>query len=57
MNAAVKTIEEALKKRPYKLISKATTPMSSGFVPELDGSSELNDKDRQFFQEIIGMLR
>ena len=31
--------------------------MSSAFVPELDGSPELNDRDKQFFQELIGMLR
>ena len=56
VNAAVDTIEKALKNRPYKLISKVTTPMSSAFVPELDGSPELNDRDKQFFQELIGML-
>ena len=57
VNAAIKTIEEALKSKSYKLISKATTPMSSNFVPELDGTPELNDDDKQFYQVIIRMLR
>ena len=57
VNAAVKTIEAALEKKPYKLLSKAVTPITSDFVQELDGTPELNYGDRQFFQELIGMLR
>ena len=40
-----------------KLPSKATTPMVSYFVPELDGTPELGPDDHRFFPEMIGMLR
>ena len=57
VNAAIKTIEAALKDKRYKLMSKANTPMTSSFIPELDGSPELGDDNCQLFQELIGMLR
>ena len=31
--------------------------MMSAFVPELDGTPELEPDDHRFFQEMIGMLR
>ena len=36
---------------------KAPTPMTAGYVSELDISDELNAEDTQFYQELIGMLR
>ena len=57
INVAIKTIEEALKNRPWKLPTKVTTPMVTNYYPELDDSPELEQKDIQFYQEMMGMLR
>ena len=57
IQAAIKTIEEALENRPWKLPKKVTTPTSSNYAPELDMSDELNAMDTQFYQELIGILR
>ena len=54
---AVKNVEDSLKKRGMKLQSKASTPMGSGYKPELDASEELDADDVTFFQELIGILR
>ena len=40
-----------------KLASRAPTPMTSNYEPELDGSQELNDSDHKYYQELIGILR
>ena len=49
VNAAVSTIKEALKGKTWKLPGRAKTPMSASFLPELDGSPELNLADVQFY--------
>ena len=41
VNAAIKTIEKGLVGRTWKLPSKATTPMTTSYLPELDGTAEL----------------
>ena len=57
VNAGVKNLEEVLRKKRWRMPKKAATPMTSGYVPELDTSDELNAEDTQFYQELIGMLR
>ena len=57
IKAAVDNIEKHLEKRNRKLPSKAVTPMSSGYVPETDGSPELGPELITAFQESIGVLR
>ena len=57
INAAISTVEEALKNRPYKLPTKARTPMTLSYLPELDDTPELESDDVQFYQEMMGMLR
>ena len=57
VKAAVDNIEKHLEKRNCKLPSKAVTPMSSGYVPETDGSPELSPDLVTVFQESIGILR
>ena len=43
VNAAVKTIKEALKeKKKWKMPTRANTPMMASFVPELDAWEKLN---------------
>ena len=56
----VKNVEETLTKKPrWELPNKknALTPMSTSFESELDGSPELNENDRTYYQELIGALR
>ena len=57
VKAAVANVEEMLKKKKKKLYSKAVTPMSATFVPELDTSEELNPEGVTSYQEMIGVLR
>jgi hypothetical protein len=57
VKAAIDNVEEGLRKKRWKLPTKITTPMASAFVPELDGTPELEPEDIQYFQELIGMLR
>lgn len=57
INAAVSTVQNAIKGTRWKLPGRATTPIASGFVPELDDSPELNQEDKTRFQEWIGVLR
>lgn len=57
INAAVETVEAAIKNSSRKLPNRVTTPMLTTYVPELDGTPELDPDGIQFFQELIGMLR
>ena len=58
VKAAVKNVEEAIKEKQWKLPTREIgTPMSTSYSPELDGSPELNDDDRTYYQELIGVLR
>eukprot|EP00980_Cylindrotheca_fusiformis_P013572 scaffold3471_cov85-Cylindrotheca_fusiformis.AAC.1 len=59
VKAAVKTIEESLRKKHkrFKMTPFGDTPMTGNYVPELDGSPELDQEGTQFFQEMIGILR
>ena len=57
VNAAVKNVEEAIKKKSLKIPNKVRTPMDGTFIPELDGTPELDDANVKFYQELIGILR
>lgn len=57
VNAAIKNVDDAVKKKKRRIPSKVRTPMTSDFVPELDGSNELSQEDLTFYQELIGILR
>lgn len=57
VKAAVANVEEKLAKTGKKLPSKVPTPMTLNYVPELDGTPELNEDDTTYFQELIGVLR
>ena len=59
VKAAVQTVRDSVNKDncPWKLPSKAPTPTVSSFIPELDGTPELNPDDHRLYQEMIGMLR
>ena len=57
IKAAIKNVEETIKDKKWKLPSRVSTPMSSNYIPELDETPELDKKDTQYFQELIGILR
>ena len=57
VNAAIKNVEEIIKKKPKYTLKKQATPMSGDYLPELDGTDELNAEDVRLFQELIGVLR
>ena len=57
VKAAIDNVETTIKNTRWKLPSQAKTPMTSDYVPELDGSPELSPKDKTYFQELIGILR
>ena len=57
VNAAIKNVEEAIKKKSLKIPNKVRTPMDGTFIPELDGTLELDNTDVKFYQEFIGILR
>lgn len=57
IKSAIETIEKAIEGRALTTNKKAITPFSSNYKPELDVTDELDDKDTQFFQEMIGILR
>ena len=57
VKAAVANVEEALKQTGDKLPAKCPTPMTSGYRPEVDDTTELSANGLQYFQELIGVLR
>ncbi|MGH7954706.1 MAG: reverse transcriptase domain-containing protein [Gloeomargaritales cyanobacterium] len=52
-----KNVETELRKVDLKLPTKANTPMTSGYRPELDVSPLLDDEQANYFQNLIGVLR
>ena len=57
VKAAIDNVETTIKDTRWKLPSQAKTPMTSNYVPEMNSSLELSDKDKTFFQEWIEILR
>jgi hypothetical protein len=57
IKAAIANVEEQLKKRGKKLVTKAPTPMTTNYYPEMDTSPELEPSGITTYQELIGMLR
>jgi len=59
IQAAVRNVKDYVEKtRPgQKLATRASGPFPAGYIPELDTSPELNDKDASFYQSQIGVVR
>lgn len=58
VNAAIDTVEQRLKERNDRpLPSRAATPMSYDYIPELDATEELESEEITYYQELIGILR
>jgi hypothetical protein len=56
VQAAVRNVEEYLQKKGEKLVAKAPTPLSNGYRPEIDLSSELEAQDLAYYHSLIGVL-
>ena len=54
---AVGDVECELELIGEKLVTKAVTPMTAGYRPELDVSKELDARRANYFQGLIGVLR
>ena len=54
---AVKNVKNHLQKRDLGLLKKASTPMSTNYSPEIDGSPEFNEEDTTFYQSLKGILQ
>lgn len=57
VKSAVSNVESHLKKLGQSLPARATTPLKSGYRPEIDVSDELSDADAAYYQSLIGILR
>ena len=57
VQAAVKNVEQHLEERNLKLVTRAETPISTLYRPEIDVSLELNPTDAAYYQSLIGILR
>ena len=57
VKAAIANVETALDKSGQRLPSRATTPITAGYRPELDTTAELNLSGVRYYQELIGVLR
>jgi len=54
---AIKTVECELSKIGKSLSNNVSTPIASGYRPELDVSPYLNPQQANYFQNLIGILR
>ena len=54
---AVEEVERELTAANLRLPTKVTTPLSSGYRPELDSKPELDPKRQNYYQGLIGILR
>ena len=50
-------LESYLKLKGCSLPARASTPMKSGYRPEIDIRDELNDTKAAYYQSLIGILR
>ena len=57
VNAAIKTVQEALLSRKILMPNKAMNPFASIYHPELDHLPELDTNDTKFCQDMVRMLR
>ena len=57
IQAAIKNVEDYLAKRDLKLPTKANTPFTSNYRPELDVTYQLDPDGASYFQSLIGILR
>ena len=52
---ALKTLKFTLKEKIKQLPSRASTPLSYKYKPEVDDTAELNAAETRFYEELIGV--
>jgi hypothetical protein len=57
VQAAVENVENHLHEKGLKLPTRANTPLSNGYRPEVDTSELLVGVDLSYYQSLIGVLR
>ena len=60
VQSTIKNVEEYVgksKNSHFKIPSKAETPLTTSYRPELDVSPELTPQDSAYYQSLIGILR
>ena len=57
VKSAVANVEAYLKERGRSLPCRASTPLRSGYRPEIDISDELDDTNAAYYQSLIGILQ
>ena len=57
VQAAVNNVESYLKSKGKSLATKAASPFTTGYRPEIDVSEELNATDAAYYQSLVGILR
>ena len=55
--AAVDNVETYLKSKEKKLVARAPTPLSNGYMPKIDVSPELQPAESLYFHSLIVILR
>ena len=53
----VKNVEKYLHDHGLALLKKASMPLLTNYIPEVDGSPELDEWEAAFYQSLIGILR
>jgi len=53
----VRNVEDYFRKRDLRLAKKASTPMTTNYAPEVDGSAELDTEDAIYCQSLNGILK
>lgn len=54
---AIEEVERELHQKDAFLPKRVETPLSSGYLPELDFSVELDSQQTNYYQGLIGVLR
>ncbi len=57
VQSTVQNVENHLANSGEKLPYKASTPLSSGYRPEIDVSSKLGESEASYFHSLVGVLR
>jgi hypothetical protein len=53
---AIEEVERELREANLKLPTKVTTPLASGYCPEIDGTAKFDANQQNYFQGLIGVL-
>jgi hypothetical protein len=57
IKAAIANVKAKLDKSGQRLPTRCTTPLQSGYRPEVDATAELKIDGIRYYQELIGILR